>query len=142
MKKIFIIITLISILIIAVLTTVIIVLNNLELVAKINIAVPSMIEEQTDYTYNIYKLENGKYIYEKIKIESWLSEVTSEKKVAFGIINNKEDLNVIRKDITDNYYEIEVIRNETDVMTNNITIEYNSIELNTLDELAEKMFGI
>lgn len=132
MKNKFIIVT-ITILIIALLIICIVVFNKAELVAKINISIPSMIESSTDYTYNIYEISHGKYKYEKIQIDSWIREVISEKKVASGKIKNKEDLNAIREDIEKNYFVYPT-------GSNNVNIQYKDIKLNTLDELVEKLF--
>ena len=127
------IILLIIILSIALLIICIVVFNKAKLVAKINISIPSMIESSTVYTYNIYEVSKGKYRYEKIQIDSWIAKVISEKKIAVGKINNKEDLNVIREDIKENNFA-----NSTG--KNNVIIEYKDINLNTLDELEEKLF--
>ena len=128
------IIVLISISIIASLIICIVVFNKAELVAKINISIPSIIESSTDYTYNIYEVGKGKYRYEKIQIDSWIAEVISEKKIVSGKINNKEDWNVIRKDIEENYFVYPT-------GNNNVTIQYKDIKLNTLDELMDKLCG-
>ena len=109
--------------------------NKPNIIAHVDIHIPSLIESSTTYTYYIYKKNNGKYTYKKVEVEKWIRETTSKKTVDSGKIKNKEDLEMIQKDIDEsnkiNYFY---------PGHSNAGIYYQDERLNTLEELSEKLF--
>lgn len=108
--------------------------NKVNIVAQVNIWIPSLTEDPTSYTYFIYKKSKNEFTYKKVETKKWIEEIISEKTVNAGIIKNKEQLNIIQKDI-EKYEEDFPIAGYS-----NISIYYKNEKLNTLGELSERLF--
>ena len=104
------------------------------LIAQIQYGKSSYIEESTSYKYYIYKIKDGIYYYEKERTTFWIREDVSKKIIKKGIIKDKDSLQIIYEDVKNNSEPIHIFDYK------GYKINYSDKELNSLEELTEKLF--
>lgn len=108
--------------------------DKASIVAQVNIYIPTLTEDSIHYTYFIYQKSKNEYTYKKVETKMRINQITSEKTVDSGSIKIKEQLDIIQKDIEENKVDFPIEG------YSNMSIYYKNGKLNSLEELAERLF--